>query len=155
MKNMRNTLTAFAAGLIFGIGLIFAGMTDPSKVIGFLDFAGNWDPSLAFVMGGAILVGVFAFGRAKRSATSMLGAEMRLPTQQAIDKPLVIGSLMFGAGWGLVGFCPGPALTALGSGNGKAVIFVIAMVAGMAIFEFMQRVRTGSPDGSAVANLPE
>ena len=155
MKNSLNILTAFAAGLVFGIGLIFAGMTDPSKVIGFLDFAGNWDPSLAFVMGGAILVGVFAFRFAKRSTTSVLGEEMRLPTNHAIDKPLVIGSLLFGAGWGLVGFCPGPALTSLGSGNGKAAIFVIAMVAGMAVFEFLQRLRAGSPDGSALQNATE
>lgn len=155
MKSKLNPVAAFAAGLIFGIGLIFAGMTDPSKVIGFLDIAGNWDPSLAFVMGGAILVGVIAFMCAKRCATSMLGEEMRLPANHTIDKPLVIGSLLFGAGWGLVGFCPGPALTALGSGNGKAVIFVIAMIAGMAIFEFMQRMRTGSPDGSALQNASE
>jgi uncharacterized membrane protein YedE/YeeE len=155
MKQQINTLTAFASGLIFGIGLICAGMTDPSKVIGFLDLAGNWDPSLALVMGGAILVGLFAFRCAKRCATSVLGEEMRLPTNHSIDKPLVIGSLLFGLGWGLVGFCPGPALTALGSGNGKAAIFVIAMVAGMAIFEFAQRLQAGSPDGSAIENQPE
>lgn len=155
MKKLLNTVTAFAAGLIFGIGLIFAGMTDPSKVIGFLDIAGNWDPSLAFVMGGAILVGLFAFRCAKRCATSVLGEEMRLPTNHTIDKPLVIGSLLFGAGWGLVGFCPGPALTSLGSGNGKAMIFVIAMVAGMAIVEFVQRLRAGSPDGNALPGATE
>ena len=116
MKKHIDTLSSFIVGLIFGVGLILAGMTDPSKVIGFLDIAGAWDPSLAFVMGGAIFVGVFAFRYAKRSTSSVLGEEMRLPTNHAIDKPLVIGSLMFGAGWGLVGFCPGPALTSLGSG---------------------------------------
>lgn len=155
MKTKLPTLTAFASGLVFGIGLIFAGMTDPSKVIGFLDLAGNWDPSLALVMAGAILIGVFAFRAAKRRGISLLGHDLRLPINLSIDKPLIIGSLLFGAGWGMAGFCPGPALTSLGSGNGKAAIFVIGMVAGMAVFEFVMRMRAGSPDGSAVENLPE
>ena len=155
MKTALPTITAFASGLIFGIGLIFAGMTDPSKVQGFLDIAGLWDPSLAFVMGGAIFVGLFAFRYAGRRASSVLGAPMRLPTKRTIDKRLVIGSVLFGAGWGLAGFCPGPALTSLGSGSGKAMIFVVAMVAGMALFEFAQRLRVGSPDGSAVEDFSE
>jgi uncharacterized membrane protein YedE/YeeE len=155
MKKIMYLLTALASGLIFGIGLIFAGMTDPSKVIGFLDLAGNWDPSLALVMGGAIVVGLFAFRWAKPRTNSVLGAEMMLPTNQTIDKRLVIGSLLFGAGWGLVGFCPGPALTALGSGNGKAMVFVVAMVGGMAIFEFVQRMQFNSPDGSALESAAE
>ena len=149
------TLIAFIAGLAFGFGLLVSGMSSPDKVLSFLDLAGAWDPSLAFVMGGAIFVGVLAFARAKRRETSVLGDEMRMPTNHSIDKPLVIGSLIFGAGWGLVGFCPGPALTAIGSGNGKAMIFVIAMVAGMAIYEFMQRLRAGSPDGSALESATE
>ncbi len=155
MKLVLNPLTAFVAGLIFGIGLIFAGMTDPSKVIGFLDIAGLWDPSLALVMAGAILIGLFAFRFGQRRETGWLGHAMRLPLNRSIDKPLIIGSLIFGAGWGMAGFCPGPALTALGSGNGKAAIFVIGMVAGMAVFEFVMRMRAGSPDGSAVENLSE
>ena len=103
-------LTALIAGLVFGIGLIVAGMTNPAKVQGFLDLAGNWDPSLAFVMGGAILVGVAGFRFAGQRERSLLGEAMRLPTSTVIDRRLVLGGLAFGAGWGLAGFCPGPAL---------------------------------------------
>jgi len=139
MKKHIDTLSSFIVGLIFGIGLIFAGMTDPSKVIGFLDIAGNWDPSLALVMGGAILVGFIAFRFANKRATNFIGGAMHLPTKNDIDRRLIIGSLLFGAGWGMAGFCPGPAITSLGTGNPKAVIFVIAMVAGMALFELADR----------------
>ena len=150
MKSHINVLSALVAGLVFGIGLIFAGMTDPSKVIGFLNVAGKWDPSLAFVMGGAIFVGLFAFRKAKRRDTSFLGELMRIPTSQVITKPLVIGSVLFGAGWGLGGFCPGPGITALGTGNPKAAIFVIGMVAGMLIFEWLTRPRDDVPDTGSV-----
>jgi uncharacterized membrane protein YedE/YeeE len=139
MKKHIDTASAFIVGLIFGIGLIFGGMTNPAKVIGFLDISGNWDPSLAFVMGGAILVGVIAFRFAKQRTTSFVGGAMHLPTSNDIDKRLVIGSVLFGAGWGMAGFCPGPAITSLGTGNPKAVIFVVAMLAGMAIFELADR----------------
>ena len=139
MKKHIDTLSSFIIGLIFGIGLIFAGMTDPSKVIGFLDIAGNWDPSLAFVMGGAILVGVIAFRFANKRTNSFLGGAMHLPSKNDIDRRLIVGSLMFGAGWGMAGFCPGPAITSLGTGNPKAVIFVLAMVAGMALYELADR----------------
>ena len=139
MKNHIDTLISFAGGLIFGIGLIFAGMTDPSKVIGFLDVAGSWDPSLAFVMGGAILVGVIAFRFARQRTVNLLGGVLTLPDQHDIDKRLVIGSLVFGVGWGMAGFCPGPAVTSLGTGNIKAVVFVVAMIAGMLLFEFAER----------------
>ena len=139
MKNHLDTLISFAGGLIFGIGLIFAGMTDPSKVIGFLDVAGSWDPSLAFVMGGAILVGVIAFRFARKRTVNLLGGVLTLPDQHDIDKRLVIGSLVFGVGWGMAGFCPGPAVTSLGTGNIKAVVFVVAMIAGMLLFEFAER----------------
>lgn len=143
------TLSAFAAGLVFGIGLILAGMTDPGKVIGFLDLAGAWDPSLAFVMGGAILVGLFAFGVAKRRATTLLGGALHLPAAKHIDRHLVIGSLLFGTGWGLAGFCPGPALVSLGSGQEKAAVFVVAMLAGMLIYSAADRLahqpRRGKP----------
>lgn len=131
---------ALMVGLLFGIGLIVSGMTDPAKVIGFLDLAGSWDPSLAFVMGGAILVGVFAFGVARRRKRSLLGAPMRLPTATAIDRRLVLGSLAFGAGWGLAGYCPGPALASLASGGVKPLIFTLAMLAGMALFEGLERI---------------
>ena len=139
MKNHLDTLISFAGGLIFGIGLIFAGMTDPSKVIGFLDIAGSWDPSLGFVMGGAILVGVVAFRFARKRTVNLLGGMLTLPDQHDIDKRLVIGSLVFGVGWGMAGFCPGPAVTSLGTGNPKAALFVLAMIAGMLVFEFAER----------------
>ena len=139
MKKHLDTLSSFIVGLIFGIGLILAGMTNPAKVIGFLDITGTWDPSLAFVMGGAILVAIIAFRFAKKRTANFLGGAMRMPTSDMIDKRLVIGSLLFGAGWGMAGFCPGPALTSIGTGNPKAVIFVIAMIVGMAIFELVDR----------------
>ena len=129
---MMHALTSFAAGLVFGTGLIVSGMSDPGKVIGFLDLAGNWDPSLAFVMGGAILVGFFAFRFARKRARSFFGGAMRLPTSDDIDRRLVLGSIVFGAGWGLAGFCPGPAFTALTTGGNAALFFVASMLVGMA-----------------------
>ena len=138
-------LAAFAAGLVFGLGLIVSGMTDPSKVIGFLDLAGRWDPSLAFVMAGAILSGIFAYRYAKMRTISFLGGAMRLPSTRQIDRRLVLGSLTFGVGWGLAGYCPGPALVALGAGQDKAMVFVLAMLAGMALYETAERYR---PAGS-------
>lgn len=128
----------FLIGLVFGLGLILSGMSDPSKVLGFLDLTGLWDPSLAFVMGGAILVGLVAFALARKRTTTFLGGALKLPTSNDIDKRLVIGSLTFGVGWGLAGYCPGPALVSLGSGQSKALIFVVAMLAGMAIYEIAQ-----------------
>lgn len=134
-----NRITEFFVGLLFGVGLLVSGMTDPAKVQGFLDLAGAWDPSLAFVMGGAILVGVVAFTVAKRRTTTFLGGALHLPTSRDIDRRLVVGSLMFGAGWGLAGFCPGPGLVAMGAGEPKAAIFVAAMVGGMLLFEVLDR----------------
>jgi uncharacterized membrane protein YedE/YeeE len=132
-------LTEFAIGLLFGLGLILAGMTDPGKVIGFLDLAGTWDPSLAFVMGGAIAVGFFAFALARKRTTNFLGGAMHLPRSSQIDKRLVIGGLSFGAGWGLAGFCPGPGVVSMASGEVKGALFVAAMLAGMVIFEIVER----------------
>ena len=126
-------LSAFAAGLVFGIGLIVSGMSNPAKVLGFLDIAGKWDPSLAFVMAGAIAVGAVAFAFAKKRTASFFGGAMQLPQKSDIDKRLLLGSLVFGVGWGLAGFCPGPALVALGAGQAKAAWFVLAMVAGMLV----------------------
>src|SRR5204863_150720 len=111
-----SALAAFAAGLVFGIGLLLSGMTDPGKVIGFLDVAGAWDPSLAFVMGGAVLVGLAGFGLARKRARTFFGGAMHLPQNRDIDRRLVAGSVVFGIGWGLAGFCPGPALVSFGSG---------------------------------------
>lgn len=129
------TLLALLAGLVFGIGLILSGMANPAKVLGFLDVAGAWDPSLAFVMAGAILVGVAAFALARRRQRSWLGLPMQWPALAAVTPRLLLGSAAFGVGWGLAGFCPGPALVALGAGYAKAWGFVAAMLAGMALFE--------------------
>lgn len=134
-----NRLTEFLAGLLFGLGLLLSGMTDPAKVLGFLDIFGAWDPSLAFVMGGAIAVGFFAFALARQRTTSFLGGALHLPTSSQIDKRLVLGGLTFGAGWGLAGFCPGPGLVSMASGELKAAVFVAAMVAGMALYELVER----------------
>ena len=125
----------FILGLVFGVGLLLSGMTDPSKVQGFLDLAGAWDPSLALVMGGGVMVGLLGFGMAKKKVLSLSGAPFQWPEMTQIDRPLVLGSLIFGVGWGLAGFCPGPALVAMAAGNDKALVFVLAMMAGMALFE--------------------
>ena len=131
-------LTSLLAGLVFGLGLIVSGMANPSKVLGFLDLAGHWDPSLAFVMAGAIAVGAVAFFVARKRTVSLLGAEMKLPVARHIDRRLVVGSALFGIGWGIAGFCPGPGFVALGMGETKAVVFVAAMLAGMAVFELLE-----------------
>lgn len=136
-------VSALLAGLVFGCGLMLSGMVNPAKVLGFLDLAGSWDPSLAFVMGGAIGVGGVAFAAARRRAMSLLGEEMRLPTATALDRRLLVGSLTFGVGWGIAGICPGPGLAALGMGEVKAVLFVLAMLAGMALFETLERRGSG------------
>jgi uncharacterized membrane protein YedE/YeeE len=138
-------IIAFAVGLLFGIGLIVSGMTDPSRVLGFLDLAGSWNPSLAFVMGGAVLVGLAAFRFAGKRERSLLGATMHLPGARHIDRRLVLGGLAFGAGWGLAGYCPGPALASLASGGSKPLIFTAAMIAGMAIFELCERLGRRRP----------
>ena len=136
---MSSILTAAIAGLIFGLGLLISGMSNPAKVLGFLDLAGAWDPSLALVMAGAIGVGSIGFGLAKRRTRSWLDEPMQLPTAQTIDRRLVLGSLAFGAGWGLAGFCPGPALVAAAQGYGSALLFTGAMLVGMAIFAAIER----------------
>ena len=134
-----NRVSEFLAGLLFGIGLMLAGMTDPSKVIGFLDLAGPWDPSLALVMGGAIAVGACAFAVAGKRSRTLLGGALQLPVARQIDRRLVGGALLFGMGWGLAGFCPGPALVSMAAGQPKALLFVVAMVMGMALFEWAER----------------
>ncbi len=138
----KHLISAFIVGLVFGIGLLVSGMANPAKVLGFLDLAGHWDPSLALVMAGAIAVGVVAFRFAGKRERSILGEPMRLPTRQDVDKRLVLGGLGFGVGWGLVGFCPGPALVAVGALEAKALVFVAAMLAGMGIYEFLERRRS-------------
>lgn len=137
-------LSAFVSGLIFGAGLLISGMSDPGKVIGFLDVAGSWDPSLAFVMGGAVLVGFFAFGYARKRATTLFGDALTLPQRRDLDARLVAGSIVFGIGWGLAGLCPGPALVDFGAGIDKATVFVVAMIAGMLLYTGLERWRGGA-----------
>lgn len=132
-------VTAFVTGLLFGLGLILSGMTDPTKVTGFLDIAGAWNPSLIFVMGGAILVAMVAFRIAGTRTRALLGGAMHLPNARQIDKRLILGGVIFGIGWGLAGYCPGPALASLATGGSKPLIFVLAMLAGMATYEILSR----------------
>ncbi|MCB1837010.1 MAG: YeeE/YedE family protein [Alcanivoracaceae bacterium] len=134
----RHLVSAFVVGLLFGFGLLLSGLANPAKVLGFLDIAGAWDPSLMLVMGGAVVVAFFAFLVAKKRHVSFLGEPMRLPSGDKPDLRLIVGSLGFGIGWGLVGFCPGPALVALGTGAPKAIVFVAAMVAGMFAYELIE-----------------
>ena len=122
---------ALLAGLVFGLGLILSGMGNPAKVQNFLDVFGTWDPSLALVMAGAIAVAIFAFTWAKRRKTSLRGEPMQLPTATALDGKLLTGAALFGIGWGLAGFCPGPALMNLSTGQGEVWLFVAAMRVGM------------------------
>jgi len=131
MKPIRKYLFALAAGLLFGLGLIASGMTNPAKVQGFLDVFGAWDPSLALVMGGAIAVGLVAFAAARRRTRTWSGQPMDLAINTVIDARLIGGGVLFGVGWGIAGFCPGPAVVALGSGLPQASVFVGAMLAGM------------------------
>ena len=133
---MNQRISEFLVGLVFGLGLLLSGMTEPGKVQGFLDLAGAWDPSLAFVMGGAVLVGLGAFALARRRTQTFLGGTLQLPKSGEIDRRLLAGALLFGAGWGLAGFCPGPALVTAAMLEPKALLFVAAMLAGMALYEW-------------------
>lgn len=135
-------LIAFVSGLVFGLGLIVSGMANPAKVLGFLDLAGPWDPSLAFVMGGAVLITAVGFAVLRRRRASLTGEPLRWPTATRIDSRLALGSLAFGAGWGLAGFCPGPALVAAAAGVPQALIFVAAMLVGMAIYSALEAFRS-------------
>lgn len=142
MKKRLNIIVALTfallSGLVFGLGLILAGMANPAKVLAFLDLAGLWDPTLALVMGGAIAVGFVAFSIAGKRTSSFLGLPMNLPTSRVIDRRLVVGGLIFGMGWGLVGICPAPAFVLLGTGSIKGIIFLVAMLIGMGIFEILE-----------------
>jgi len=140
-KRLGNTsalIFALLSGLIFGLGLILAGMANPAKVLAFLDLAGGWDPSLGLVMGGAIAIGLVAFKIAGKRSSSFLGLPMNLPTSRIIDKRLVVGGLVFGIGWGLVGICPAPAFVLLGAGSIKGIVFLVAMLIGMGLFELFE-----------------
>ena len=132
-------LTSLLAGLVFGLGLIVSGMSNPAVILGFLDITGRWNPSLGLVMVGGIAIGSIAFAAAKKRTTSLLGQAMKMPTARQIDRRLIGGSILFGIGWGTAGFCPGPVLVATGMGEVKALGFVVAMLVGMGIFELMER----------------
>ena len=141
---MKLFVTALLLGLLFGVGLLVSGLCDPGKVLGFLDLAGRWDPSLAFVMGGAVAVGMAAFPFAARMQKSLLGGAMRLPAATHIDRRLVLGGLTFGVGWGLTGYCPGPALASLALGVLEPLLFCGAMLAGMALFELLEKAQANA-----------
>ena len=144
-------IASFLAGLVFGLGLIVSGMANPAKVLGFLDLTGTWDPSLAFVMVGAISVGILAFAIARRRTASFLGLDMKLPGERPIDRRLVGGSVVFGIGWGIAGICPGPALVLLGVGHDKALVFVGTMLVGMGLFELFELLQRRQPTDPAKA----
>jgi uncharacterized protein len=145
---MLRTIVAFACGLLFGLGLTVSHMIDPAKVLGFLDIAGHWDPSLAFVMLGAIIVTAPAYLLARRLRAPLCADAFAAPSSAGIDRRLMIGALMFGAGWGLVGYCPGPALASLGFGGHKTLLFIIAMLIGMAVFTAFDRMPRRSLTGA-------
>ncbi|WP_029583732.1 YeeE/YedE family protein [Bradyrhizobium sp. URHD0069] len=134
-------VSQFAIGLIFGLGLVISGMSDPAKVLNFLDLAGigsgTWDPSLAFVMAGAVAVTFVGYNRIQKQPRPVFGEKFHLPTKQELDLRIISGPAIFGVGWGLAGFCPGPAVTALGFGSSAAVIFVAAMAAGMMLARWL------------------
>lgn len=150
---MNSRIAAFISGLIFALGLGISGMTQPAKVTAFLDLTGNWDPSLAFVMVGAILVHAVLYRLIRRRTTPLFASTFAVPTRTDIDARLVGGAVLFGIGWGLGGFCPGPAVTSLASGNTAVVIFVLSMLAGMYLFKLMeyQRPHPASPIRKAAA----
>jgi uncharacterized membrane protein YedE/YeeE len=149
-------IASFACGLIFGLGLLISGMTQPTIVLGFLDIFGRWDPTLAFVMAGALAVSSAGYALARRRPRPFLTAKHLWPDRTDIDRPLVIGSILFGIGWGLVGLCPGPALENLASLSPKVIVFVIAMVAGMIAKDLWERrARTPSAANDAAALSPD
>jgi len=143
---------SFACGLIFGVGLLISGMTQTEKVLGFLDLFGAWDATLAFVMAGAVAVSSIGFVLARRRGAPMFAAQSLWPTRKDIDTPLVIGSVLFGIGWGLVGLCPGPALVNLAGLSLPVIVFVAAMAAGMIGHDVWEKQKTAAPDtGTAAA----
>lgn len=143
---MKAQVSALAAGLVFGLGLWISGMANPQKVLGFLDVAGRWDPSLAFVMAGAVAVTLTAFRPLLRRSMPLFAREFSVPNLRSIDAKLVVGSALFGAGWGIAGYCPGPALTALASMSAEAGVFVTAMIAGGILHWLVSRADKPGPN---------
>jgi uncharacterized membrane protein YedE/YeeE len=137
---------ALIAGLVFGVGLVVSGMSEPQKVLAFLDITGDWDPSLAFVMVGAISVAFVGFRAARKRSTALSGAPMSLPSRRDITPSLLIGSALFGIGWGVVGLCPGPAFAALGQGHVDAILFIVAMLGGAGLVDLARWRREVDPD---------
>ena len=134
---MAKTASAFAVGLLFGLGLLVSGMADPAKVLAFIDVTGRWDPSLAFVMAGAVAVSATGYFVARRRGRPLLASRLEIPTRRDLDPRLIAGAAVFGLGWGLAGLCPGPALTLLTVAPAQAVTFVVAMVVGMLAFHLL------------------
>lgn len=134
-------LTAAASGLLLGFGLILSGMANPEKVVGFLDVTGLWDPSLGLVMGGGLVVGGLGFTLLQRRRLTLLGEPLNLPSNRAVNVRLIGGSILFGIGWGLTGICPGPGLVLLGSGLDAGVVYILALLAGMALYSVIERAR--------------
>ena len=129
---------ALLSGVVFGLGIILSGMVNPTIVLAFLDITGNWDSSLLWVMGGAVAVGFVAFALAKKRTNSYLGLSMQIPAVTKIDSRLLLGSLVFGVGWGIAGICPGPAVVLAGTGSTDALVFLVAMLLGMNIYQNLQ-----------------
>jgi uncharacterized protein len=150
---MSRTIASFACGLIFGFGLLISGMTDPVKVLGFLDILGPWDPTLGFVMAGALAVSAAGFAVAKHRGAPVLASQCLWPARRSVDASLVTGSILFGIGWGLVGLCPGPAIENLATLSPRVVLFVVTMVLGMTLQEAWQRLARAAPPpvGAAIA----
>ena len=145
-------IASLFCGLIFGAGLLISGMVQPTKVLGFLDIFGTWDPSLAVVMVAALAVAVPGFMLARRRARPLLAAQSLWPAKTDLDRPLVIGAVLFGVGWGLVGLCPGPALESLATLSPRVLVFVIAMAGGIALHDFWQTFRPKIPDELALTD---
>ncbi|MGV1017099.1 MAG: DUF6691 family protein [Fluviibacter phosphoraccumulans] len=134
-------ITAGLAGLLLGLGLILSGMANPAKVVGFLDVAGPWDPSLGLVMGGGLVAGSIGFALLKKQPTTLLGEPLNLPTSRKIDLRLIMGSVLFGIGWGITGICPGPGLVLLGAGIPEGVIYIASLLVGMALYSVIEKLR--------------
>ena len=154
MKDRMRLLAIFGAGVLFALGLGISGMTQPDKVVGFLDVTGNWQPALAFVMGGAILVHLIAYRLVPRMPNPVFEARFGIPTRRDLDPRLLGGAALFGMGWGLAGFCPGPGIVSLVSGSSNAVLFVVAMTAGMLIMNAIDAVRARARNVAVAQSEP-
>ena len=141
MKSLLQWITAGLAGVLLGLGLILSGMANPAKVVGFLDITGPWDPSLGLVMGGGLMVGAIGFAFLRQQRKTLLGEPLNLPENRVINLRLMAGSVLFGVGWGLTGICPGPGLVLLGAGVDAGVVYVLALLAGMALYSVIEKAR--------------